>query len=92
MASLILLDEPEAFIDYAMSGRIRTFEIDGKTLFDEDEGIDEPGWKDCLVKYIKDHGLNIHDERGLHAFVYKLLEDGDLKEDDIVWEEQEEND
>lgn len=82
MTGLTILTDPVIDIDYStIDGRIRSFQYDGETLYDEDMGVEINGWKDTLVSVIKEQGLNIDDGRGLHAFVVKMIIDGDFIEE-----------
>lgn len=75
MASLWIASEPSSCIDYYMNGEIWCFELRGKVLLNKKEGIEVGGWKRELYRFIKVQGLDIDDGRGLHAFVYKFLEE-----------------
>ena len=80
MASVSVMTDPPTDIDYSvMDGRVRSFKLMGKLLFDEDKEIVTDGWEKQLARFVKDQGLDKDDGRGLHAFVYKLQEDGLLK-------------
>ena len=77
MASVFVLTEPPTDIDYSVvDGRVRSFKLRGEKLFDEDDDIAVDGWKDRLVEFVKEQGLDKNYGRGLHAFVYRLIEDG----------------
>ncbi|MDY6893876.1 MAG: hypothetical protein SVO01_00435 [Thermotogota bacterium] len=82
MASICILTDPPTDIDYSIfDKRVCSFELRGKLLYDEDEGISRIGWKKQLVDFVKEQGLNINeDDRGLHAFVYGLIEEGLIEE------------
>ena len=77
MASVFVMTDPPTDIDYSIAdGRVRSFELRGVVLYDEDSGIAAPGWRDALAGFVREQGLNVPDRRGLHAFVYRLIEDG----------------
>ena len=81
MASVFILTNPPSDIHYSLiDGRVFALILYGEELFDEGEGIAEEGWSDKLIKFVKEQRLNIDkDERGLHAFVWKLIKDGHIK-------------
>ena len=63
-------------IDYSVvDGRVRSFEIDGVTLYDERLGIAASNWGAILVALIKTQRLDVdRDGHGLHAFVRPFLD------------------
>ncbi len=64
-----------ANVDYSlMDGRVRSFKLDGTTLFDEDMGIEADGWRDKLHQLVLDYSLHIDQGLGLHAFVPAVLD------------------
>jgi hypothetical protein len=85
MASVYILTEPPSNIDYSLKdGRIQSFELRGMLLYDENEHIQIDNWKDELIKFVKDQELDINkDGRGLHAFVYRMIDDGLLANDPV---------
>lgn len=71
------ISTPDCNVDYScVDGRVRSFTFNGKVIFDEDENIADDSWKNCLVSFVLDYGLNEDDGRGLHAFVYPMIEQG----------------
>jgi len=82
MASVTILTEPLTDIDYSVvDGRVRSFELYGEKLYDEDDGIERKGWKQKLIKLVMEQKLNIDkDGRGLHAFIYRMMDDGLIDE------------
>lgn len=78
MASLMIGTNPPTWIDYSMSGEIRRFELLGETLFDALAGVATDGWRSKLVETIREHGLDEDDGQWLHAFVYRMMESGEL--------------
>lgn len=80
MASVQVATVPPTDIDYSLvDNRIRFFKLCGVVLYDEDTGVVVDGWKDELVRFVKVMGLHINDGRGLHAFVYGLIDEGLLE-------------
>ncbi|MDY6857473.1 MAG: hypothetical protein SWO11_22770 [Thermodesulfobacteriota bacterium] len=76
MASVFVMTNPPTDIDYSLvDNRVRSFELHGVLLYDEDKNISQAGWKDQLVAFVKEQGLNINKGIGLHAFVYGLIEE-----------------
>lgn len=75
MASVIVGDSE---VDYSVQdGRVRSFELDGVKLYDEDDGTVIAGWRDKLIDFVTDCQLDVdRDGHGLHAFVYRMQEDG----------------
>ena len=74
MASVFIMTDPPSDIDYSLADkRVRSFELRGTVLYDEDKGIAVEGWEDELVKFVKEQGLNVDKGRGLSAFVYGLI-------------------
>lgn len=64
-----------AEVDYSIvDGRVRAFTLDGKILYDEDTGVDEPGWKDRLRALVLSYELDVDRGLGLYAFVPPLLD------------------
>lgn len=78
MATLFVGPEPESIIDYSLvDGRVREFVHNGERIYDEDEKLDIPGWKDVLVKIVLANKLNVpRDDLGVHAFVARMIDDG----------------
>jgi len=77
MASVHILTEPLSIIDYSLADRrVRSFELRGAVLYDEDESIAVDGWEDELVDFVRLQELDIDYGEGLHAFVYGLIEKG----------------
>ena len=77
MASLFVMTKPPTDIDYSLvDGRVRAFKLRGETLYDEVTGIAEDGWSDKLVDFVTEQGLDIDKGTGLHAFVYRMQEEG----------------
>jgi hypothetical protein len=67
---------PDCDVDYSIvDGRVRSFTYKGVEIYDEDGGAHE-GWKDHLVSFVLDYRLNKDDGRGLHAFVYRMIDEG----------------
>ena len=63
-------------IDYSCTdGRVREFVWNGKLIYEEN-AIAEPGWQAKLVDVVMQNNLHIDNGRGLHAFVYKMIDDG----------------
>jgi hypothetical protein len=80
MASVFVMTNPPTYIDYSLiDNRVRSFELRGVALYDENEEITTNGWEGKLVEFVKEQGLDIDDGRGLHAFVYGLIEKGLLE-------------
>lgn len=80
MASVFVMTDPPTEIDYSLvDNRVRSFELRGEKLFDEDEGIAIDGWKDKLAEFVKEQCLDKDDGHGLHAFVYGLIDEGVIK-------------
>ena len=81
MASIVIRTYPVTDIDYSLDdGRIRSLELYGECLYDEYTGTDTEGWKAKLIDFVREQELDIDkDGLGLHAFVYKLIEGGELK-------------
>ncbi|MDY6862815.1 MAG: hypothetical protein SV062_07475 [Thermodesulfobacteriota bacterium] len=77
MASVFVMTSPPSDIYYSLAdNRVRSFKLRGVLLYDEDKNISQAGWKDQLVAFVKEQRLNINDGRGLHAFVYGLIDAG----------------
>ena len=79
MASVYIASDPYSNIEYSIgTGKVRQFVLRGKTLYDEQKGISEDGWEEKLVELVREQGMDLDPNgRGLlHAFVYKLQEDG----------------
>lgn len=77
MASVIVMTDPSSDIEYSSaSGRVRFFELRGEVLYDERKGIVADSWRDKLVAFVKEVGLDEDDGHGLHAFVYRLIDEG----------------
>jgi len=78
VASIFVRTQPPTDIDYSLNdGRVRSFELRGEKLFDEHDGTNVEGWEEKLVEFVIEQGLNIDtDGRGLHAFVYRMIDDG----------------
>jgi len=81
MASIFIASFPRVEnqyhdIDYStLDGRVREFVWNGKLIYQEN-AIAEPGWQAKLVDVVLVNHLHINNGRGLHAFVYKMIEDG----------------
>ena len=75
MASIVIGD---SVVDYSLAdGRVRSFVLDGKKLYDEDDGTSDKGWRQALVDFVRQRGLDEdRDGMGLHAFVYRMIDDG----------------
>ena len=80
MASLVILSNPVSDIEYSiLDGRVKSFELKGVKMFDEVDGTAIDGWKQRLAELVIAQGLDVdRDGIGLHAFVYRLQEDGAL--------------
>ena len=79
MASLTIIGEQGCYVGYSVSdGGIRFCEIRGEVVFDETRGVDTPGWKRALAECVHENRLDEDDGKGLHAFVYRLIDDGYL--------------
>lgn len=79
MASTTGYTTPSSNVEYGIqTGNVREFELRGVVFFDEEKGIAVDGWRDELAKFVKEFGLNSYKKQrlGLHAFVYKLIDDG----------------
>lgn len=82
MASVFLFDRrdpggPGIEIDYSIvDGRVREFSDGGVPLYDERKGIETAGWLLRLVSVIRKAGLDRPSKRGLHMFVYRLMDEG----------------
>lgn len=78
MASVYVMTEPPTDIDYSLvDGRVRRFVLFGQKMYDEDDGTSIDGWRDRLVEFVRIQGLDVDkDGHGLHAFVYKMQDDG----------------
>jgi len=76
MASVVVMTTPPTDIDYSLGGRVRSFDLRGDVLYDEAAGIAVDGWEARLAEFVKEQGLDVDDGRGLHAFVYGLIERG----------------
>jgi len=78
MASVYVMTEPPTDIDYSLvDGRVRRFVLFGQKMYDEDDGTSIDGWRDRLVEFARIQGLDIDkDGHALHAFVYKMQDDG----------------
>ena len=74
MASVYIMTEPPTDIDYSsIDGRVRSFTLEGVCLYDESLGVQEEGWREKLIAFVHEQGLDIdEDGLGLHAFVYQL--------------------
>lgn len=73
MASVFFANETQ--VDYSIvDGRVMGFRLDGQWLFDEDHGIDEPGWRERLRGLVVGVGLDVDRGHGLHAFVKPLFD------------------
>jgi len=67
---------PDCDVDYSLvDGRVRSFKYNVELVYDEDEGVSKEGWKDRLVSFVLDCRLNEDDGRGLHAFVYRMIDE-----------------
>ena len=82
MASVFVSTDPLSEVDYSLAdGRVREFTLRGQLLYSEYEKVDVEGWKGQLVAFVEEVGLSTpYEGRGLHAFVYKLIDDGLLPE------------
>lgn len=79
MSSLLVIGDRGFYVDYSITtGRIRQCDIRGETVFDEHSGIDAPEWKRELAECVHENYLDEDDGKGLHAFVYRLIDDGYL--------------
>ena len=79
MASVTIVTYSDLYteVDYSIvDGRVTSFTLHGDLLYDEMESVAIDGWKEALVAFVQDHGLDRDDGRGLHAFVYRMIEDG----------------
>jgi len=77
MASVIIGTNPITDIDYSIvDGRVRSFDLCGEILYDEDKGINIAGWEGKLIEIVIDYGMNIDKGLGLKAFVYKMIDEG----------------
>jgi hypothetical protein len=77
MASVYIWTTPHSVIDYScVDGRVRCFVKNGKTIYDEDINVVKIGWKYLLATFVMEHGLDKDDGHGLHAFVYRMFDDG----------------
>ena len=80
MASVFIIGNGgNILIDYSIHGSIRSFDVAGIVLYCKDDNIEIPGWKDKLWEVVKEQGLDIDDGRGLHAFVYPLIEEYEVE-------------
>lgn len=79
MASLVIAGVAD--IDYSVAdGRVRSFELNGRLLFDESQGIEISGWREQLYQVVLDYSLDVDKGRGgLHAFVPPIVEEFQLK-------------
>lgn len=85
MANVCTMTKPSTNIEYSLvDNRVRSFELRGKTLYDEDKDIAVEGWEDKLVEFVKKQGLDIDDGDGLHAFVYGLIDKGLIEKTDAA--------
>ena len=79
MASLMIQGSYRAYIEYSItSEEIRFCELNGRVVFNARTGVATPGWKQAIANLVIDTGLNVDGNEGLHAFVYKLIEEGFL--------------
>lgn len=78
MADIIVDTNPPSCIDYSIiDGRIRYAEIEGETLYDEEELIAVEGWKQKIVLFVIEHRLYRQRIDGfVPAFVSRLEEEG----------------
>lgn len=79
MASVFGFTDPSSNVEYSITtGNVREFELRGVVLFDEAKGIAADGWRDALARFVVEFHLNNerYQRHGLHAFVYKLIDDG----------------
>ena len=61
-------------IDYSLKdGRVRQFIRHGKTLFDEDEGVETESWAEKLYVLILEKNFDIDKGHGLSAYVYTMM-------------------
>lgn len=67
-------------IDYSTAdGRVRQLLLRGELLYDERDKVEVDGWKDKLVEFVREAGLDVdHDGHGLHSFVHRMRIDGIL--------------
>ena len=83
MAGLHITTTPPTRIDYSLvDGRVRSFELRGEVLFDEDAGTEVEGWKRRLADLVMEFGLADPSPLGCHAFIYWMIEQGLLTADD----------
>ena len=77
MASVYIMTDPPTHIDYSIAdNRVKSFDLRGEILFDENKGIDVEGWKTSLIEFVKEQGLHKDKGKGLHAFIYGLIYEG----------------
>ena len=78
MASVYICSEPYSDIDYSIiDGRVRSFVLRGEKLYDEQDGTEVNGWRIKLVEFVREQRLDVDkDGYGLHAFVYRMQDDG----------------
>ena len=67
-------------LDYNMwSGKPRYYKVLDEILLDEKEGIEKPEWKENLIEFAIDCGLNEQGQYGYKAWIIWLNEEGLLE-------------
>lgn len=83
MASVFFTGASPSSIDYSIvDGRVRSFMLRGVKLYDEQDGTAADGWRDQLVGFVLEVGLDLAGEASgrEHAFVTKMRADGLLRD------------
>lgn len=78
MASIFISGETCSEIDYSIiDGRVRSFVLHDKKLYDEADGTVVAAWKEKLVELVKHQGLDIPRDGGRHPkFIYWMRGEG----------------
>lgn len=84
MASIFISGETYSEIDYSIiDGRVRSFVLHGKKLYDEADGTAAASWKEKLVEMVQHQGLDAPRGGGGHPkFIYWMQDEGLLPEHD----------